>query len=743
MSLEVVGRSVRQFDLEELVTGRKVYCADRVYENQLVMKVLFANRPHARVVAIDTRLAEAQPGVIGVLTAVDVPVNEYGQVRADQPVLCGPGSKLEKPGQDVVRFVGDQVALVIAEDEQTAVAARDAINVTYENLPVVDDLLTAGDDTATQLHHDAPNNIADSVRIRKGDVEAAWEDCDVFVESTARVPFQEHAYLQTEAGVAYLDDEGRITVHTAGQWAWEDQQEIAHALDLSPERVRVVYDGIGGAFGGKEDVSVQIILALAVWWLDQRGIRRPVKTVWDREECTIGHSKRHPMIITSKWGAKTDGTLVAAKIELIADGGAYLSTSNKVLRNAAICATGPYYFSAVHLDGRAMYTNNLFSGAFRGFGATQGHLAAELQMNMLANRLGIDPVELRLKNALTDKTPTSLGTLMPGGVNLQEVISEAARVANWEKRGGNRPVGALDHDNLPTVVRGRGFAAAFKNVGFGYGIVEASWAQVEVRGSGDVEEAIIRIDGAECGQGHHTVMAQIAAEVLGISYEQVSISSTDTALVGSQSAGSAAASRLTFMGGNAVKKAAAAAYKKWVDGESPATADGIWEAPPTSELDPETGHSIPAFGYGYVAQVVDLTLNTETGVIQVDNVVCVDDVGKVINPERAIGQVEGCIGQAHGYSVLEDFRVEGGYVLTPNLSTYLIPGVFDIPAAVETVLMEIPHPEGPYGARGIGEIPYLPYAPALLAAVHDATGVWFDELPLTPERVLRGLGHLN
>ena len=302
MSLDVVGKSVRQVDLEELVTGTKIYCADRVYPDQLVMKVRFADRPHARVVSIDTSRAEAVPGVVGVLTAADVPVNEYGLIRADQPVLCGPGSALDKPGQDVVRFVGDHVALVIAEDERTAAAARDLVDVDYEDLPVVDDLLTAGDDGVVQLHHDAPNNIADSVRIRKGDIDAAWAECDVVVESVCRVPFQEHAYLQTEAGVAYIDDQERITVHTAGQWAWEDQQEIAHALDLPPERVRVIYDGIGGAFGGKEDMSVQIVLGLAVWWLDQRGIRRPVKTVWNREECTIGHSKRHPMVITSKWG---------------------------------------------------------------------------------------------------------------------------------------------------------------------------------------------------------------------------------------------------------------------------------------------------------------------------------------------------------------------------------------------------------------------------------------------------------
>ena len=742
MTFNTIGKSVRQHDLEEIVTGRKIYCADRVYPDQLIAKVLFARRPHARVMAVDTSAAEAVPGVVGVLTAADVPVNEYGLIRNDQPVLCGPGSGSAKPGEDIVRFIGDHVALVIAENEAAAICGRDLVDVTYEDLPVVVDPLTARDPGTIQLHAHAPDNVADAVRIRSGDPDAAFAEADVIVESVCTVPFQEHAYLQTEAGVAYIDEQDRITVHTAGQWAWEDQQEIAHALDLPPDRVRVIYDGIGGAFGGKEDMSVQIILGLAAFWLDRRGIRRPVKTVWTREESTIGHSKRHPMVITSKWGARSDGTLLAAEIDIVADSGAYLSTSNKVLRNASICATGSYYFPNVSLDGCAVHTNNLFSGAFRGFGATQGHAAAELQMNKLADALGMDPVAIRLANALTDDTPMSLGSLMPGGVNIKEVISETAEGADWTPRPGTRDPDAHDTHELPRTVRGRGFAAAFKNVGFSYGMVEASWAQIELTGESDIERATIRIDGAECGQGHHTVMAQIAAEALEIEYEQVSFDVTDTSLVGSQSAGSAAASRLTFMGGNAVKLAAEEAYKSWIDGARPAVADGVWYAPPTSQLDPETGQSMPSFAYGYVAQAVDITLDTNTGAITVDRVVCGDDVGKAVNPERVIGQVEGCIGQAHGYAILEDFQMRDGYVLTPDLTTYLIPGVYDVPTQVDTILLEIPHPEGPYGVRGVGEIPYLPYAPALLAALHDATGVWYHDLPVTPERILRGLGKI-
>lgn len=738
MTYRIIGKSIRQLDTFGKVTGQTRYSDDLFYENMLWLSTLFARCSHARILKIDVSKAEALPGVIGVLTAKDVPVNEYGQQKNDQPVLCGPGS--EKPGADVIRFVGDHVALVIAEDRETAERARGLIQVEYEDLPVVDDPEFAMSGQAYQLHEDSPNNIFEQVHIRKGDVEAAWEECAVIVEGTYKTPFQEHAFIQTEAGVAFFDEEERITVHAAGQWAWDDRHEIAHALNLPVEKVRVIYDAIGGAFGGKEDVSVQIILALAVYWLDKRGIRRPVKTIWSREESTIGHCKRHPMVIRAKWGAKSDGKLVAAEVKLIADGGAYMSTSNKVLRNATITVTGPYEFPNAKVDSYGVYTNNLFSGAFRGFGAPQGAQVAEMQMNKLASMLGMDPVEIRLKNVLDENKLLTVGTPIPGGVSLDKVILETVSSGQWKP--GAAPRSRQSDGGLPHIVTGQGFAVGFKNVGFSYDFHDNAWAVVELSGALEIESVIVRIDGSDLGQGHHTVMAQIAAEALGVALEKIKLKVADTAQV-NHTAGCAAASRLTFMSGNAVISAAKAALEKWQAEERPAIAEASWLAPKTTNFDPNTGYCMPNFAYGYVAQMVDVTVNTETGQVEVTRVVCADDVGKAINPELIRGQIEGGIVQAHGYVLMEDFRTEKGQVLTPDLSTYLIPGIYDVPERIDTVIVEEPHPQGPYGVRGVGEMPLLPYAPAVIAAVYDATGVWFDEFPLTPERVLKGLGKLR
>ncbi|MCB0210418.1 MAG: molybdopterin-dependent oxidoreductase, partial [Anaerolineae bacterium] len=317
-----VGQSIKRLDALGKVTGQTLYPGDRNADDELWCKILFAGRPHARVRRIDTSKAKALPGVIDVLTAEDVPINQYGLQIPDQPVLCGPGST--KKGGDVVRFVGDQIAIIVAETEKIAAEARDLIKVDSQNLPIVDDLEFAMSGRAPQLHPGVLNNVVEYQRVRKGDTNAVWDQCNVIIENVYQTPFQEHAYLQPEAGTAYIDDEGRITVHCAGQWSWEDQQQIAHALDLPPDKIRVVYDAIGGAFGGREDMSIQIVMALAVLRTYERyGNRRPLKIIWNREESILGHCKRHPMIIYSKWGAKSDGTLLAADTRIIADGGAY------------------------------------------------------------------------------------------------------------------------------------------------------------------------------------------------------------------------------------------------------------------------------------------------------------------------------------------------------------------------------------------------------------------------------------
>lgn len=731
-----VGKSINRFDAWGKVTGQTLYPGDRDHPNQLWLKILFAEHPHARVKAIDASAALALSGVITVLTAADVPVNEYGLQTADQPVLCGPG--FAKPGTDIVRFVGDQVAVVIAETEEIAAQARKLIRVDYEILPLLTDPQEARKPDAPQLHPNKPGNIAEYNKIRKGDVESAWADCDIIIENTYHTPAQEHAYLQPEAGTACLDDEGRITVYCVGQWAWEEQEQIAHALAIPPEKVRVVYDAIGGAFGGREDISIQIVLALSVQKLQTMGINRPVKLIWTRAESIIGHCKRHPMTIYAKWGAKKDGTLVASETRMVSDGGAYMYTSNKVQGNAIITVTGPYYWPNAKIDAWSVYTNNVPSGAFRGFGAPQAHFAAECQMNRLADALGMDRVEIRLKNILDETKTLTVGTPIPGGVNLKTVLEETALAAGWQKGDGYwlaPEIGAIGE-----TAKGVGLALGFKNIGFSYGYRENSWAKVELIGQSEIELAVLSIAGADVGQGHHSAMAQICAHALNIPSEKVRVKASDTAFT--HSSGSASASRLTFMAGNAVKGAAEAALQKWQAEDRPAVAEFIWYAPPTTHLDPDTGECMPNFAYGYVAESAEISLDTETGFITVNKVVCANDVGKAINPQQVTGQIEGGIVQAHGYTLLENFQTSQGRVLTPYFSNYLIPGVYDVPEQVESIIVEDPHPVGPFGARGMAEMPYIPYAAAVIDAVHNAVGVWFDDFPLVPERVLRGLGKI-
>jgi CO/xanthine dehydrogenase Mo-binding subunit len=750
-----IGESVARIDAPAKATGAARYPGDMVQPGMLHMTTLFAGRPHARIIRIDTTEAEAAPGVVAVFTARDMPVNEYGLQLNDQPVLCGPGSS--KAGADVVRFVGDQVALVIAETEAQARAASRLIRIDWEDLPLVLDPETAMQPNAYHLHPDREDNVIYHYRIRKGDAESALESADVVVEGTYRTPVQEHAYLQPEAGIAYLDAEDRVTIEVAGQWAHVDRAQIAHALAIPQDQVRVIYPAIGGAFGGREDMSVQITLALAVWRLAQRGVFRPVKTVWSREESIIGHGKRHAMTLWARWGATRHGKLVAAQVRAIADGGAYCYTSNKVLGNTTLTCTGPYEIANVAVDTYAVYTNNLPGAAFRGFGGPQGHFAAESQMDRLAEALRMDPVELRLRNVLTDERLLTTGTPIPGGVGLTETITTAARAAGWSQNAdgvwhmadsrwrtvhGTEP-SAISHQpstishQPSTVRRGVGFAAGFKNVGFSFGYAENSYARIELRGAGEIAEALVYVAGADVGQGHHTVVAQMAAAALGAPLRRVQVIASDTARTGDS--GSASASRLTYMAGNAVRGAAERALQAWAAEERPAIGEYTYLAPKTTALDHESGQGLPNFAYGYVAQAVEVAVDTETGQISVERVICADDAGQAINPQQVVGQIEGAVVQALGYTLLEDFRTRDGRVLSDRLSTYLIPTVLDVPRRVESIIVETPDPNGPWGARGMGEMPYLPLAAAVANAVYNATGVRFYDFPLTPERVWRGL----
>jgi CO/xanthine dehydrogenase Mo-binding subunit len=505
---------------------------------------------------------------------------------------------------------------------------------------------------------------------------------------------------------------------------------------LNVEKVRVIYPAIGGAFGGREDLSVQIVLALATWKL-----QRPVKIIWSRRESMIGHGKRHSIIMRAKWGATKEGKLVAAENELIGDGGAYMYTSNKVLGNSAITSTGPYFIPNVKTDVYGVYTNNIPGAAFRGFGAPQALFMAEGQMNKLAEKLGIDPVRFRLQNALKDGLTLGVGTPAPGPVSVPQVIEAAANKFGWDKKPKKSRVKSSSLPSGSTLVHGRGFAAGFKNVGFSFGYQENSWAKVEILGDGNIESVIVHQAGAEVGQGTHTIMAQMAAEVIGVTPDRVKIISSDSGDQGNS--GSASASRMTFMAGNAIKGAAEAAFKKWLNEERPAVAEFTYLAPKTTHFDEETGYSTPNFAYAYSAEAVDVEVDTETGHVRVERVVVADDVGKAINPDLVVGQIEGAVIQAQGYAITEDFKTRDGRVLTDQFSTYLLPTILDIPKKVESVIVEVPDPNGPWGARGLGEIPFLPLVPAIAAAIHDATGVWINEFPFTPERVLRALNKIK
>lgn len=725
-----IGQSVKRIDALGKVTGEAPYPGDIDMDGQLWMKIRFSDRAHARVLAIDTRAAAALPGVHDIFTAADVPVNEYGLVMKDQPVLCGPGSS--KPGTDIVRCYADMVAIVVAETEAIAAQAARLIDITYEDLPAVFDPEAAMAEDAPRLHEGTPQNMLCHFRIRKGDMDAGWAAAEVIVEGEYVTSYQEHAYLQPEAGLGYIDEAGRVTVVVAGQWVHEDQEQIYHALDLSPEQVRVIYPAIGGAFGGREDMSVQVVLALAA-----HRLRRPVKIIWSREESILYHHKRHPITIRARWGATRDGRLVAAESTVIGDAGAYNYTSTKVLANANLMVTGPYEIPNCHIDTYGIYTNNIPCGAFRGFGAPQGLFAAEGQMNKLAVALNMDPVELRLLNSYREGSITSVGTPLPAGVSMPQVIEQCALQSDYWLHDDHTWTREQLTSDDPALRRGIGFAAGFKNVGYSFGFPEQSWATIELSGTSEIETAVVRVAGADVGQGSHTAFMQMTADAVGVPLERVRLVTHDTAET--HTSGSASASRLTFMTGNAIRGAAEEALRRWADEERPAVATYQYRPPRTTMYDPLTGKSEPNFAYGYVAQAVEVAVDIETGHVRVVRVVCANDVGRAINPVQVQGQIEGAVVQAQGYAVMENLISVDGRIRNPYLSTYLIPTVYDVPVEVKSVILEYPDPIGPWGARGMAEMPMLPLAPAVVAAVYDATGVWIDSLPLTPDRVVAAL----
>ncbi len=738
-----VGSSPIRFDALAKAQGTAMYPGDRQVENALVAKVVFSGQAHARLISLDTSAAEAVEGVVAVLTAADVPRNEYGLTKSDQPVLIGPSDDEDVAvATNISRWEADHVAVVVAETLEAADLGAAAIKAEWDQLELVPDIDAALDDRVLVHPEDGTNSYA-HLRIRRGDIEAGFADAAVTVEHTYELPHQEHAYLQPEAATSWIDESGRVTVEIAGQWTHEDQEQVAHSLDLDMDQVRIIYPAIGGAFGGREDMSLQIVMALAAQKVAAMGLHRPVQSRWSREESIIGHHKRHRGRIHARLGADANGKITAVEATVMLDAGAYNYTTNKVLGNAHLSVSGPYEIPNASIHSFGVYTTSPPGGAFRGFGGPQGAFVAEMQMNRLAEALGIDPVELRRRNQVSEGSEGITGAVLPAGVSLPQVIDACVERARFdEPLGAGEPFSPFASlpANDAAVKRGRGFAAGSKNVGFSFGFPERCEAEIHLHGEpGDTEaiSADLFHAGADLGQGSHQAFLQMASEATGVGLDDFEGHFSDTANTGDS--GSASASRLTFMAGNSIVAAAEVAAKAWAEGERPAIGFARYVPPETEMLDPETGEGQPNFCYAYMAQAVELTVDTETGHIRVDKVVSTHDVGRTINPELLRGQVEGGVVQAHGYALSENLQVVDGVIVNPRFSSYLIPGIGDVPTEVDTVVLELADPVGPFGARGVAEMPFITYAPAVVAALHDATGVWFNEFPLTPSRVLAGL----
>jgi CO/xanthine dehydrogenase Mo-binding subunit len=725
-SNELIGGSPLRLDVLEKVKGTALYPDDLTMDGLLVGRVLRSPHPHARVRRMDLAAARALPGVVAVLTGDDITgPNLYGLVTSDQPALARTGGK--------VRYVGEAVAAVAAESPHAAEAALKLISVDYELLPMVTDPRLAAQSGAPLVHEDRLTNVLHTVRVRHGDVAAGLAAADVVVEGRYTTPFVEHAYLQPESGLARVDDTGRVTIWVGTQWPDEDRRMVSHALGLPLEQIRVITQTTGGAFGGREDISVQIVLALLAL---KTG--RPVKMTYSRTESLVASTKRHPFDMVYRTGARRDGKLTAMEINLVANAGAYASTSAVVLDTAVTLATGPYEVPNVSVDSQAVYTNTPVAAAMRGFGANQPNFAVEMQMSKLAPALGMDPADVRRRNLYRPGSTMLTGRVLPEGVGAVKCLDEAMATASAHglHQGQSRAEGAKRY--------GVGLACGYKNVGYSLGFDDKSGAVVEAY----PDHAVVKVGSIDVGQGSTTLMAQLAASKLELPLSAIEVITNDTDEV--PDAGSTSASRHTFVTGNAVLRAAAEAAQRLTQlgphpapGELPVIASVVYHSPTTYPLDSESGQSVrPNITYGYGCQVVEVEVDVNTGEVRVLQVVAAHDAGQAIHRANVEGQIEGGYMMGQGYALLEEHIVQDGVPKTTTLATFLIPTILDAPERIIPVVVEEPDPDGPYGAKGVGEMTMLPTPGAIAAAVHDAVGVWIDDLPLTPERILRALGKL-
>jgi len=757
-----IGASPTRPDGRLKVTGEFAYGSDLWMDDMIWGVTLRSPHPHARITSIGIGEALATAGVYAVLTADDVPgQNAYGLEHADQPVLA----------RDLVRYVGEPIALVAADHPEVARLAASKIVVDYEPLPPVTDAEAALDPAAPQLH--PAGNLVRHLKIRKGDPVPR---ADVVVEGTYQIGMQDQAFLGPEAGLAVPDGTGGVDLFVSTQWLHVDQQQVCMALDLPPDRVRLTLAGVGGAFGGREDLSMHVHACLLALHTG-----KPVKMVYSREESFFGHVHRHPALIRYEHGADKDGTLKYVRAAIYLDGGAYASSTSAVVGNAGTMGAGPYVVPNVHIDCYGAYTNNPPCGAMRGFGSVQAAFGYEAQMDKLAAALGIDPVEFRCKNAMEQGSTGPTGQVIDSPAPVAELLRRVEQMplppsAPPGHAASVAPANGTDLRHVPGgvgntthgegIARGIGYAVGYKNVGFSEGFDDYSTARVRLEVVAGEPVATVHTAAAEVGQGLVTIEQQIARTELGVS--QVVIVPKDT---GVGSAGSTSASRQTYVTGGAVKQAServrerlfdlvrprleqpAAEFRLadgqvWPAGEDAAPLGAIeeflgdtvieetvqWRHRPTQPVDPETGQGFAHVQYAFAAHRAVVDVDTELGLIKVVALDCAQDVGRALHPQAVVGQIQGGSAQGLGLAVMEEIQVRDGMIKNPSFTDYLIPTILDVPPMRIDVL-EYPDPHAPYGVRGVGEPPTISSGPAIVAAIRAATGLDLDRVPVRPEDI--------
>ncbi len=735
----------------EKVNGKAIYTDDLEFEGMLYAKVRRAMIPHGILTKLDISKAKALPGVAAVLTAEDIPgERNHGLVIYDWPVMVGIGER--------VRYVGDALAIVAAETQEIAEQAAALIEVEFDLQPVITNPVQARAEGVPQIHE--KGNLLKHIKVRKGDMDRGFAEADVIFEHTFHTPTTDHAFLEPECSIAVPTPDDRMEVYVGSQIPYQDRMQVARVLGWHEERVRIVGQLMGGGFGGKEDVMGQIHSAMLA-----NVTQRPVKLLFDRHESLLVHPKRHATQIRVKIGAKKDGRIVACDTELYGDTGAYASLGEKVMTRATTHSAGPYDIEHVRADCYAMYTNNPPAGAFRGFGVTQSAFAVESMMDMLAETLNIEPVELRRMNALQVGSITNTGQELRESVGLTECIDRVDAEMRKQTPDPFKPF--VDPAN-PNLVRAWGFAAAYKNTGLGGGAPDKSGAEVELYDNGTFE---VRSSSAEMGQGLVTVMRLTVAEEMAVLPEQVRVLVMDTDLT--PNGGPTTASRQTYVTGNASRYAAKTlrnaitatmAEKYDVRPEQVRFENGIvhanghsmtysevaqemkamgqhpralyeYEAPKTQPLG--TGGDMH-FAFSFGVQAAEVEVNKLTGEVRVLKVISANDVGMAVNPLGLQGQVEGGVMMGLGNCLTEEFIMDNGYVVTDHLARYRIPGIMLTPE-ITSIIVEHPTAEGPYGAKGVGEICSIPTTPAITNAIYNAVGVRIDKLPVDQELIAREL----